>query len=82
MTKWNVRALQFAALGLLIGLGGMATTGKAEAVVYCKTVGYPKGCVARVGRPVVVAPAPVVVVRPPVRVYCTRPGYPRGCVVR
>jgi hypothetical protein len=40
----------------------------ANAVVYCKTVGVPKGCVAR--------PAPVH------RVYCTRPGYPHGCVFR
>ena len=31
----------------------------AHAVVYCKTVGVPKGCVVRPA-PVVVAPAPVV----------------------
>ena len=36
--------------------------GSAEAaVVYCKTVGVPKGCVVRPAAPVVVAPAPVVV---------------------
>ncbi|MGX5736373.1 hypothetical protein [Bosea thiooxidans] len=35
------------------------SAGPAEAVVYCKTVGVPKGCVARPA-PVVVAPAPVV----------------------
>lgn len=39
----------------------------AEAVVYCKTVGVPKGCVARPTRVVV---------------YCTRPGYPVGCAAR
>ena len=43
--------------------------GPANAVVYCKAVGVPKGCVARpaVARPVV---------------YCKRVGYPRGCVMR
>ena len=40
----------------------------ANAVVYCKTVGVPKGCVVRP-----VAPAARAVV------YCTRPGYPVGC---
>jgi hypothetical protein len=40
----------------------------ASAVVYCKAVGIPKGCV----------------VRPPVAavIYCTAPGVPVGCVVR
>lgn len=37
----------------------------AAAVVYCKTVGVPKGCVAA-PRPVVVAPRPVVVAPRPV----------------
>jgi hypothetical protein len=32
----------------------------AQAVVYCKTVGVPKGCVVRPAPVVVVAPAPVV----------------------
>jgi hypothetical protein len=39
----------------------------AAAVVYCKTAGVPKGCVAR---PTAVA------------VYCTAPGVPLGCVAR
>ncbi len=40
----------------------------ANAVVYCKTVGVPKGCVARpVARPVV---------------YCKTRGVPKGCVMR
>jgi len=48
----------------------LATTAPAgAAVVYCKTVGYPKGCVAR---PVVHQPV----------VYCKRVGFPKGCVVR
>lgn len=45
-----------------LGLAGAPTT--AAAVVYCKTVGVPQGCVARPTAPVV---------------YCTRPGYPAGC---
>ena len=50
---------------------------------YCKTVGYPKGCVARPAGAVAARPAGAVVARPagPV-VYCTRVGYPKGCVVR
>jgi hypothetical protein len=44
-------------------------TTDANAVVYCKTVGVPKGCVARpVAQPKVV--------------YCKRVGYPKGCVMR
>ena len=41
----------------------------ASAVVYCKTVGVPKGCVARP------------VTTPPV-VYCKTVGVPKGCVAR
>jgi hypothetical protein len=44
---------------------------RVEAVVYCKTVGVPKGCVVRPARPVARAV-----------VYCTRPGFPVGCVAR
>ncbi|RBP17690.1 hypothetical protein DFR50_102182 [Roseiarcus fermentans] len=43
--------------------------GPANAVVYCKTAGVPRGCVAR---PVAARPV----------VYCKRVGVPRGCVVR
>jgi len=43
--------------------------GPANAVVYCKTTGVPRGCVAR---PVAARPV----------VYCKRVGVPRGCVVR
>lgn len=46
------------------------TGGPAEAVVYCKTVGVPKGCVARPA-PVVVAPPPPAVVVTPAPVVVT-----------
>jgi hypothetical protein len=55
--------LGLAALSALAGLTLGAAP--AEAVVYCKTVGVPKGCVARPA-PVVVRPAPVVVRPAPV----------------
>ena len=66
------------AIAAAIAAGGMvAGATPAGAVVYCKTVGYPKGCVARPG---------VAVVHPVVRhgpvVYCKRVGYPKGCVAR
>ncbi|MFG1349121.1 hypothetical protein [Xanthobacter autotrophicus] len=91
MTTFKANAVRLAVLGALAGAGLMATAGTSEAVVYCRTVGYPKGCVARAPAAVVVRPAPAVVVAPaagavvvaPRRViYCSRPGYPRGCVVR
>lgn len=43
----------------------------ASAAVYCKTVGVPKGCVAR-------PPAPP----PSAVVYCKTAGVPKGCVAR
>ena len=52
--------------------GALVGAGPAHAVIYCKYVGYPKGCVARPG--VTLAPRPVV--------YCTYIGYPAGCVAR
>jgi hypothetical protein len=53
----------------------------AEAVVYCKTIGVPQGCVARPGVPAVVVGAPVAraaVVAPGVgaRGVGVRPGTP------
>ncbi|MBZ9935380.1 hypothetical protein LB518_03700 [Mesorhizobium sp. BR1-1-16] len=59
-------ALRVAMLGVIAGLGMLGGTASSEAVVYCKAVGYPKGCI----------------VRKPTVVYCTRVGYPKGCVVR
>jgi hypothetical protein len=58
--------LALAAVVTLIGISMSA--GPANAVVYCKTVGVPKGCVARPAtRPVV---------------YCKTVGVPKGCVMR
>lgn len=49
-------------LALIAALSGgitmLATTGSAQAVVYCTYIGYPKGCVARPG--VVLRPRPAV----------------------
>jgi hypothetical protein len=65
-----MRSLVVAAFALTAFAATMATnTTNANAVVYCKTVGVPKGCV----------------VRPVARrhvVYCKRVGYPKGCVMR
>jgi hypothetical protein len=67
MAMNKVRAGFAAALAAsVMAFALVGTTTPASAAVYCKTVGYPKGCVVR-ARPVV---------------YCTRPGYPRACVVR
>lgn len=38
----------------------------AQAAVYCKAAGVPKGCVARPAAPAAV-------------IHCTRPGFPVGC---
>ena len=64
----------------LATVGMFASVTPASAVIYCKTTGYPIGCVARPAA-AVVRPAPVVVHTGPV-VYCKRVGYPKGCVVR
>lgn len=65
MIKIAHLALAGAAAALFLG----AAPQPANAVVYCKTVGVPKGCVARPAAPAARA-----------AVYCTRPGYPVGCV--
>jgi hypothetical protein len=53
----------------ILALAGAAVvslgTSPAQAVVYCKTVGIPKGCVVRPTAAVVVAPAAAVVVATP-----------------
>jgi hypothetical protein len=46
----------------------------AQAVVYCKTVGVPKGCVVRPTGAVVVAPAPAVVAAPAAAAVVATPG--------
>ena len=57
----------------------------ANAVVYCRAVGVPAGCVARPAGAAVVRPAGAAVVHPvagrPV-VYCRAVGVPKGCVMR
>ena len=52
----------------------------ANAVVYCKAYGVPRGCVARPGAPAAVV-HPVPAVHRPV-VYCRAVGVPKGCVMR
>ena len=71
------------ALAVMVALAGASMSASpADAVIYCKTVGVPRGCVVRpAARPVVVEP---VVVEPAARpvVYCKTRGVPKGCVVR
>jgi hypothetical protein len=62
------------ALGLLGTVMLSASSHTAEAAVYCKYVGWPKGCVVRPGVVLVARPAPVV--------YCQYVGVPVGCVAR
>ena len=62
-TGWVSAGLTLVALSTLASVSLGAGAAQA-AVVYCKTVGVPKGCVVR--GPVAVVPAPVVVVREPV----------------
>jgi hypothetical protein len=71
-----VASLSCAGFALLIGVSMSA--GPANAVVYCKTTGVPKGCVAR---PAVAAPAVVAPVASPA-VVCKTRGVPKGCVMR
>ncbi len=74
--------LALAALVTFIGVSMGA--GPANAAVYCKTVGVPKGCVARpvAGAAVVAAPVVVAPVAHPHVVYCKTVGVPKGCVMR
>jgi hypothetical protein len=73
--------MQRSILMTLMALGLTVTAAPASAIVYCKTVGVPRGCVAR---PVPVAPvvrAPVV--RAPAAVVTApRPGNLNGGVNR
>jgi hypothetical protein len=71
-----VASLSCAGFALLIGVSMSA--GPANAVVYCKTTGVPKGCVAR---PAVAASAVVAPVASPA-VVCKTRGVPKGCVMR
>ena len=76
----NVRTIRFstaalAAFALSMLAPVVIGAAPADAVVYCKAVGVPKGCVARPTAAVVVKPTTTVI-------YCTTPGVPLGCVVR
>jgi hypothetical protein len=65
-----------ARFALLVGV--CISAGPANAVVYCKTEGVPRGCVVR---PAAAAPVVVAPVASPV-VVCKTRGVPRGCVMR
>ena len=74
------------AFSVLAGLAviGLSPQPAAAAVVYCKTVGVPKGCVARSAPAVIACTVPGVPVgcvagRPARAVRCTAPGFPAGC---
>jgi len=70
------RSISLSCAGFALLLGVFVNAAPANAVVYCKTVGVPKGCVARP-----VAAAPVVPAAGGV-VYCKTRGVPKGCVMR
>jgi hypothetical protein len=72
------RIVSFSCAGFALLIGVSMSTGPANAVVYCKTVGVPKGCVVR---PAVAAPVVVAPVAGPV-VACKKRGVPKGCVMR
>ena len=58
------------ALAALVTLTSVSmSAAPANAVIYCKTVGVPKGCIVRP------------IVRPPV-IYCKTRGVPKGCIMR
>ncbi len=76
-----------AVAALVAGAGLFMTARPANAVVYCRAVGVPHGCIARpAAGAVVAAPAAGAVVARPVAagpvVYCKRIGVPKGCVMR
>lgn len=75
-TGWLRAGLSLAAVSVVAALSFGMVAGSAEAaVVYCKTVGVPKGCVVRpTAAAVVVAPAPAVVVAPVAGVGVGAPG--------
>jgi hypothetical protein len=78
---WNKSRMVRAAAALATLTAASLAAIPAHAVVYCKTVGVPQGCVARPG-PVVVAPAPVVVAPAPVVVAPVARPVVRRAVVR
>ena len=78
-------SLSLAVAAIVAGAGLFVATGPANAVIYCRAVGVPHGCVARPGVAVVHPYAGAAVVRPVVArpvVYCKTVGVPKGCVMR
>jgi hypothetical protein len=73
---FRIVGFSFAGFALLIGVS--ISAGPANAVVYCRAVGVPRGCVVR---PAVAAPVVAAPVAGPV-VYCKTRGVPKGCVMR
>jgi hypothetical protein len=75
-TGWLRAGLTLAAVSVVAAFSFGMVAGSAEAaVVYCKTVGVPQGCVVRpTAAAVVVAPAPAVVVAPVAGVGVGAPG--------
>jgi uncharacterized protein YcnI len=74
-TGWLRAGLTLTALSAVAAFSFGLGAGSAEAaVVYCKTVGVPRGCVVRPTAAVVVTPAPAVVVAPVAGVGVGAPG--------
>jgi hypothetical protein len=67
------RIVSLSCAGFALVMAVSVSAGPAKAVVYCKTEGVPKGCVAR---PAAVAPTAKPVVA------CKTRGVPKGCVMR
>ena len=77
----NKAVFGFVAALSIVGVANVDTVSMgaapANAIVYCKAVGVPRGCVARPAGAAVVHP---VATRPVV--YCRTVGVPKGCVMR
>jgi hypothetical protein len=70
MVRKFERPIAHLALAALVTFTGVSMSVRpADAVIYCKTVGAPKGCIVRP------------IVRPPV-IYCKTRGVPKGCIMR
>jgi hypothetical protein len=69
-----LRQAQALSAGLMVAALVTFASAPAHAVVYCKTVGVPKGCVVRPTGAVVVAPAPAVVAAPAAAAVVATPG--------
>jgi hypothetical protein len=75
-TGWLSAGLTLAAVSVLASFA-LGSVGSAQAaVVYCKTVGVPKGCVARPTAPVAVVATPAVGVGVGAPGVGVRPGTP------